>query len=105
MSRIFGWRTAHPGSVAPHRSDRQARALALAPGARPEIVRRPGAEIGWVGVGPARTAGDATAAVVLDGRIYNRAELGFTGSDAEGFLELYRRVGFDDAMRAINADV
>lgn len=105
MSRVFGWRTARPGGAPPDRSDRQARALAIGPGWRSTIVRRSGAEVGWVGAVEGRVAEDGPVAVVLDGRVHNRVELGFGESDAAGFLDLHRRLGFEGAMAAVNGDL
>ena len=68
-------------------------------------VLRSGAELGWVGTGSSRLAHDASVCVVLDGRIHNGADFSGFGSDAEIFLDLYRRLGFEGAMRAVNADI
>jgi asparagine synthase (glutamine-hydrolysing) len=43
-------------------------------------------------------------AIVLDGHIYNRAELGDTVNDAELLLSLYQRHGFVEVLRRLNAD-
>ena len=43
--------------------------------------------------------------MVLDGRVHNSDELSFSGSDAEGFLALFRRLGFEGALRAVNGDL
>lgn len=105
MSRILGSRTGRAGGVEPASSDRQAAALRMAPGWRARTVSVPFATLGWVGAVTPRVADDGGAVAVLDGRVHNRGELGFTGSDVEGFLQLYRRVGFEAAMRAVNGDL
>src|SRR4051812_19411886 len=42
--------------------------------------------------------------IVMDGKIYNRGDFGVSGSDAAIFAELYRRYGFEGALKQINGD-
>jgi len=43
-------------------------------------------------------------AVVIDGAVYNRGELGAFATDAHLIAELYRRHGFDGLLRRLNGD-
>ena len=68
------------------------------------VLRRPaGAALGWTGWSAPRLAERERLAVVLDGAVHNRAELG-EGTDAEIVLELVARHGFVEALRRINGD-
>lgn len=104
MSRIFGRRTSRSDGVDPAVIARQAAALSRAVG-RPAVVTSAFAAVGWVGTGTPRVCRDRGLTVVLDGRIYNRQELGTAGTDADAFLQLYRRRGFEAAMQAVNGDL
>lgn len=105
MSRIFGSVAWRAGGGRRTVLERQAAALSFEANWQPTLVRLGPAEIGWTGRVGARVAQDAGAVVALDGCIYNRAELGFTGTDAEGILALVRRCGFQGAMEAVNGDL
>lgn len=60
--------------------------------------------LGWTGWldGAFAEAGGLTA--VVDGAVYNRAELGRFADDATCLIELYRRHGFAGALARINGD-
>lgn len=63
-----------------------------------------GAALGWTGRSAANAVEAHGVLVVMDGHIYNRAELGATASDAELVGSLYARLGFADALRRLNGD-
>jgi len=105
VSRIFGSGTWVAGGASPSVLARQAAALSLDPGWQHAIENLGPADLGWTGRITPRVARDAGAVVVLDGRVYNRSELGFARDDASGFLALYRQRGFSGALEAINGDL
>lgn len=105
MSRIFGARSALAAGPDPEMTSTMARSLTLLPSWSPAVIRSGFAVAGWVGAGPPRAAQADGIGVVLDGNIHNREELGFAASDAEGFIELFHRSGFEGAMRAVNGDL
>lgn len=62
------------------------------------------AALGWVGWHAPNVAASADVLVVVDGSIYNRAELGAEENDAALFVALYRKHGFAAALRQLNGD-
>lgn len=63
------------------------------------------AVLGVLDVRPAQFFGGADGVdVVIDGHVYNRAELGQTDSQATLIAELYRRHGFAEMLARLNGD-
>ncbi len=62
------------------------------------------AVLGWTGSGLSQIADAQGVQVALDGRIYNRAEFEGGLSQPEIVADLYRRYGFEDALRRLNGD-
>lgn len=60
--------------------------------------------IGWSGWRAPNVAVADGVLVVMDGCIYNRAELGPADGDAALLGELYRRYGFTEALQRVNGD-
>ncbi len=102
MSRIL----AMVGPPSPGRlglDDALRRSLGLVPGPRSECA----VERGWLaslgsGGGVAERDG---LVVAIDGRIFNRDEIGLPGTDAEVVAQLIRTHGTADAMKKLNADI
>ena len=62
------------------------------------------ATIGWTGWRAPKLYASDGLVVVLDGSIYNRAELGAYKSDSELLAALYRRHGFVEMLLRLNGD-
>lgn len=80
------------------------RSGAVAGGWDEAVAPGTGATVGWTGRGPAAIHESDDLACVVDGAIYNLAELGVAGHDAEVVAELYRRHGLEAALRRLNGD-
>lgn len=83
---------------------RTAAGLLAAPEAEWEVARVDDAHLASTGDGGgvARMGGLVAA---VDGRIFNRDELGVPGTDAQAVLTLTARLGLPEVMRLINADI
>lgn len=79
-------------------------AAAARPGWRSRSAEAEGAALGWCGWSAPNVATVEGIVGVVDGCVYNRAELGGRGSDAELFVSLYRERGFAEALRGLNGD-
>jgi len=99
MSRIVGRLSNEPGQV-----ERMLAAARLQTTWGEQALRLAGAQVGWVGWRQPNSARANGVAVVLDGAIYNRAELGRAESDARLCLDLYQRHGFVEAVQKLNGD-
>jgi asparagine synthase (glutamine-hydrolysing) len=62
------------------------------------------ATLGSYGSAGAGIAEAGTVIAVVDGHVYNREELGVTGTEAEAVIALYRRDGFAGMLRRLNGD-
>lgn len=99
MSRIL----ALAGPAGAHAAPRARALLGAPPGGRDEAATRDAwAAADGDGGGVAR-AGDLLVAV--DGRIFNRDELGVPGTDTEAVARLVARHGLAATMRRLNADI
>jgi asparagine synthase (glutamine-hydrolysing) len=58
----------------------------------------------WAGCEPPAAAREGGLSAVIDGWIYNRAELPGAPDDAAAFLALYRESGFEAAVQRLNGD-
>jgi len=95
MSRIAGVGGASlPGSLEP----------LLARLGRPGWSSAVAGPLGWTGWREPQIAETDGLVVTLDGRIFNRDELGETTGDAELIARLVRRQGFEQALASLNGD-
>lgn len=62
------------------------------------------AALGWCGWSVPNITSAGYVAVIFDGHIYNRDELGPAENDAALVVALYERHGFSEALRRINGD-
>ncbi len=69
---------------------------------RSEVIGRLG--LGWCGWTEPNIAARDGILVVMDGCIYNRAELGIDECDAELLAALYMKGGLDEAVQQVNGD-
>lgn len=60
--------------------------------------------MGWAGWSRPNIASVEGVTAVLDGFIFNRADLGEASNDAELFICLYRRYGLEEALQKVNGD-
>jgi len=105
VSRIAGIVGSRGGEPAERSLEAMLRAsLAGGPGGELHTRSADRAELGWAGGGTPQLAERADALCVLDGRIYNAAELGDYESDAALVAALAREHGFVGALGRLNGD-
>jgi len=102
MSRIAGLLSASPESVRHF----EAMLTALRPDATWRAAREAAgsARLGWCGWHEANVAATSGVIAVVDGRIYNRDEVGGEGTDAAVIAALYAAHGFAGALARLNGD-
>lgn len=107
MSRIAGIFIVLPDDR--RRAAVEAMLSAYRPGSVRYVATTGPAGFGWCGWRSPNIATAGGVTVVMDGAIFNRRELGAKAegrdNDAGRFIALYRRHGFDEAMRRINGDL
>ncbi len=103
MSRIAGIVSASPAAAA--QLDRVAGVLSGDPAWRRDGAASGRGHVVWCGWREANIARRGPLMAVVDGRIYNAAELGGAPTDADLVLSLYEAHGFANAMARINGDL
>jgi asparagine synthase (glutamine-hydrolysing) len=104
MSRIAGSIVGHESQQSRELTEKMVSAF-WRTGWEKAVADSIGGSFGWTGCGDSELALDGECLVVMDGRIYNRADLAAEpGADVNLVIALFRKHGFRDALRRINGD-